>query len=254
MGFPGGVPGGGPAGLWDAAGRPRSARRALGRAPGRASQGRARGADAGPAAPRAGQARAGTEQIEPGKSCRPKISRWGDPLCTDRWSGLRSASGSGGANRKNHVMSAHQVLRKAQPRVVAGGQPVISCTAPKPITGLLALPHQCGDVVGERGSAHRPAPRPPGVADRMRPAASRLLPGVSGREREGGEAGGFGGGDAEQAQHGLGELVDRGLVDACDTRSSDPANRGKTEPDDMSAFLATGGKSSPIRIRRYGCF
>ncbi len=37
---------------------------------------------------------------------------------------------------------------------------------------------------------------------------------------------------------------------ACDTQSSDPANRGKTEPDDMSAFLATGGKSSPIRIRQ----
>ena len=202
--------------IWDAAGRPWSARWALGRAPGRASQGRAGGADAGPAAPRAGQVRAGTEQIiEPGKSCRRKISRWGDPLCTDRWSGLRSASGSGGANRKNHVMSAHQVLREAQPRVVAGGQPVISCTAPKPIARLLALPHQCGDVVGERGSAHRPAPRPPGVADRMRPAASsRLLPGVSGREREGGEAGGFGCGDAEQAQLGLGELVDGGLRDA----------------------------------------
>ena len=144
--------------------RPWSARWALGRAPGRASQGRAGGADAGPAAPRARQVRAGTEQIiEPGKSCRPKISRWGDPLCTDRWSGLRSASGSGGANRKNHAMSAHQVLRKAQPRVVAGGQPVISCTAPKPITGLLALPHQCGNVVGERGSAHRPARGHPGL-------------------------------------------------------------------------------------------
>ena len=202
--------------IWDAAGRPWSARWALGRAPGRASQGRAGGADAGPAAPRAGQVRAGTAQIiEPGKSCRRKISRWGDPLCTDRWSGLRSTSGSGGANRKNHVMSAHQVLREAQPRVVAGGQPVISCTAPKPIARLLALPHQCGDVVGERGSAHRPAPRPPGVADRMRPAASsRLSPSLNGREREGGEAGGFARGDAEQAQLGLGELVDGGLGDA----------------------------------------
>ena len=41
-----------------------------------------------------------------------------------------------------------------------------------------------------------------------------MLPGPCGREREGGEAGGFGGGDAEQAQLGLGELVDGALCDA----------------------------------------
>jgi len=40
------------------------------------------------------------------------------------------------------------------------------------------------------------------------------LPGLKGREREGGETGGFVGGDAEQAQFGLGELVDRGLRDS----------------------------------------
>ena len=42
----------------------------------------------------------------------------------------------------------------------------------------------------------------------------RLLPRAGVREREGGEAGGFGCGDAEQAQLGLGELVDGGLGDA----------------------------------------
>jgi hypothetical protein len=42
----------------------------------------------------------------------------------------------------------------------------------------------------------------------------RRLPGADIRERQGGEAGGFVGGDAEQAQLGLGELVDGGLRDA----------------------------------------
>ena len=45
-------------------------------------------------------------------------------------------------------------------------------------------------------------------------APSRLLPGVSGRERKGGDAGGFGSGDAQQAQLGLGELIHGGLRDA----------------------------------------
>ena len=40
------------------------------------------------------------------------------------------------------------------------------------------------------------------------------LPGLDGRKREGDEAGGFAGGDAQQAQPGLGELVDGGLRDA----------------------------------------
>ena len=57
--------------------------------------------------------------------------------------------------------------------------------------------------------------RPPGLLTGLRPAASsRLLPRAGVREGEGGEAGGFGGGDAEQAQLGLGELVDGGLRDA----------------------------------------
>src|SRR5271165_3037938 len=41
-----------------------------------------------------------------------------------------------------------------------------------------------------------------------------LLPGVSGREREGDEAGGFGTGNAQQAQLGLGELIHGGLIHA----------------------------------------
>jgi DoxX-like family len=45
---------------------------------------------------------------------------------------------------------------------------------------------------------------------RSRRAAGSIvapLPRVSGREREGGKAGGFAGGHAEHAQHGLGELA-----------------------------------------------
>jgi hypothetical protein len=41
-----------------------------------------------------------------------------------------------------------------------------------------------------------------------------LLPGLNGREREGDEPGGFVGGNAQQAQLGLSELVDGGLRDA----------------------------------------
>ena len=43
------------------------------------------------------------------------------------------------------------------------------------------------------------------------PVPSRQLPRASGGEGQGGEAGGFGGGDAEHAQHGLGKLVNGGL-------------------------------------------
>jgi hypothetical protein len=45
-------------------------------------------------------------------------------------------------------------------------------------------------------------------------ASSRLVPRASRGKREGGEAGGFGGGHAEQPQHGPGELVDGGFRDA----------------------------------------
>ena len=41
-----------------------------------------------------------------------------------------------------------------------------------------------------------------------------MSPGAGVGERERGEAGGFGGRDAKQAQHGLGELIDGCLVDA----------------------------------------
>ncbi len=47
-----------------------------------------------------------------------------------------------------------------------------------------------------------------------RPASPQLLPGFNGRERQSDEAGGLVGGDAEQPQLGLGELIDGGLVDA----------------------------------------
>jgi hypothetical protein len=61
----------------------------------------------------------------------------------------------------------------------------------------------------------RPRDWPPAALPRShRGVPTHPLPRVGGREREGGEAGGFGGGDAEQAQEGLGELVDGGLRDA----------------------------------------
>ena len=76
-----------------------------------------------------------------------------------------------------------------------------------------------GEVVGV-GWAVRPAI---GQTEVSLPGVSRSalacvfggwLPGLNGREREGGQAGGFAGGDAQQAQLGLGELVDGGLGDA----------------------------------------
>ena len=65
-----------------------------------------------------------------------------------------------------------------------------------------------GNPAAERAiqDVHNLLPRP-GVSRRQSPGA-----GV--REWEGGEAGGFGRGKAEQAQHGLGELVDGGLGNA----------------------------------------
>src|ERR1700733_727455 len=45
-------------------------------------------------------------------------------------------------------------------------------------------------------------------------AASRLSPGLNGRERRGDEARGFRGGDTQKAQLGLSELINGRLVDA----------------------------------------
>ena len=56
--------------------------------------------------------------------------------------------------------------------------------------------------------------RPPGGLTARGRKHRRAVTRCQWREREGGEAGGFGGGDAEHAQHGLGELVDGRLVDA----------------------------------------
>ena len=67
----------------------------------------------------------------------------------------------------------------------------------------------------------------------------RRLPGAGGREGEGGEAGGFGGGDAEQAQDSLGELVDGGLGDAVGVLL--------VQPQEPERILETG--TQPYRLR-----
>src|SRR4029077_5988622 len=72
-----------------------------------------------------------------------------------------------------------------------------------------------------------------GNMDSRLTASSRLLPGLNGREGEGGETGGFVGGDPEQAQLGLSELVDRDLRDAVGVPLAHPQ-----QPDQASGHRA----------------